>query len=158
MLRTPVFFRLLALAAAVSVAGCLSDSPTGPTIAGTTFDPSLGIDLDDFTRSSSGLYYRDIVVGTGAQAVVGSHASVRYSGSLTNGTVFDSGGVDRDPANFIVGAGDLIYGFEEGTFGMRVGGKRQIIIPPELGYGPQPRQGIPANSILVFTLELLSST
>lgn len=150
--------RLLPLMAAITIAGCLDDSPVAPNIESTTFAPSLGIDLDDFTRTSSGLYYRDIVVGTGTRAAIGTLVSVRYKGSLTNGTVFDSGGPSRQPVEFTIGQGGLIPGFEEGTFDMRVGGTRQIIIPPHLGYGSQPRTGIPANSILVFTLELLGAS
>ena len=157
MMRQRFALRVLALTTAVTIAGCLGDSPVAPTIENATFAPSLGIDLDDFTRLGSGLYYRDIVVGTGAQATVGTLVSVRYSGSLTNAFVFDSGGASRTPVDFTIGEGGLIAGFEEGTFGMRVGGTRQIIIPPHLGYGSQPRTGIPANSILVFTLELLSA-
>src|SRR5688572_5406338 len=110
MPRTRSLLRPLALVAAVALAGCLGDSPTGPSIEKTTFDPSLGIDLDDFTRLPSGLYYDDIVVGSGTQATIGSQVSVRYSGALTNGTVFDSGGPTRIPTNFVLGAGTRIYG------------------------------------------------
>ena len=149
--------RLLALFAAVAVAGCLGDSPVAPRIENTAFAASLGVDLSASTRTPSGLYYRDIVVGTGARATIGSYVSVRYSGALANGTVFDSGGPSREPVEFTIGARDVIPGFDEGTFGMRVGGRRQIIIPPHLGYGPDPQPSIPANSILVFTLELLSA-
>ena len=141
---------------AVAMAGCLDDDPVGPRIETTEFAPSLGVDLDASTRTPSGLYYRDIVVGTGARAIVGSSVSVRYSGAFVNGVVFDSGGPSREPVDFTVGARDVVAGFEEGTFGMRVGGRRQVIIPPNLGYGSQPYGSIPANSILVFTLELLS--
>lgn len=149
--------RLLAVVLAVTLGGCLDDSPVAPRIETTNFAASLGVDLDASTRTSSGLYYRDIVVGTGNLASVGTPVSVRYSGAFTNGVVFDSGGASRTPANFTVGGGGLIAGFEEGTLGMRVGGKRQVIIPPHLGYGSQPYGSIPGNSILVFTLELLSA-
>ncbi len=147
--------RLALFVAAVTLSGCLGDSPVGPGIENTTFAPSLGVDLDDFTRTSSGLYVRDITVGTGTLARVGSDVSVRYSGALPNGSVFDPG---DDPIDFVIGDGRLVPGFEEGTAGMRVGGTRQIIIPPHLGFGSQPRQGIPPNSILVFSLELLTAS
>lgn len=150
-------FRILALAAAVAVGGCLGDSPVGPRIETTTFAPSLGIDLDDFTRLNSGLYYRDIVEGTGTRATVGTPVVVRYKGFFTNGVAFDSGGAARTPADFLVGEGKYLLGFEEGTLNMRVGGVRQVIIPPHLGYGANPFGPIPGNSILVFTLELLSA-
>ena len=157
MLRTPSMFRLLALILAVTVAGCGDDDPVAPRIEDTTFATGLGVDLAASTRTSSGLYYRDIVVGTGAIASRGTAVSVRYSGALANGTVFDSGGPARTPFNFTVGSNAGIPGFEEGTIGMRVGGKRQVIIPPNRGYGSVRNGPIPANSILVFTLELLNA-
>jgi FKBP-type peptidyl-prolyl cis-trans isomerase len=153
MSRTLSIGRWLLVALIAALPACGDDDPTGPRIDRTTFASSLGVDLPASTRTQSGLYYRDIVVGTGSLANMGSQVSVRYSGALPNGTVFDPG---EDPISFVVGDLDLIPGFEEGTFGMRVGGKRQVIIPPELGYGATPRTGIPANSILVFTIELLS--
>ncbi len=157
MLRTLPTLRLLAVLLAVTVTACRDDDPTAPRIEDTAFASSLGVDLDASMRTSSGLYYRDIVVGTGAVANLGTPVSVRYSGALANGTVFDSGGPSRVPFAFTVGSGTGIPGFEEGTLGMRVGGKRQVIIPPELGYGSTRNGPIPANSILVFTLELLSA-
>ena len=156
MIRSRFALPFLAMSLAVAMAGCLDDSPVAPRIETTQFAPSLGVDLDASTRTSSGLYYRDIVVGTGALAGLGSSVSVRYSGAFVNGVVFDSGGATRDPIGFTIGANDVVPGFEEGTFGMRVGGKRQVIIPPHLGYGSRPYGSIPGNSILVFTLELLS--
>jgi FKBP-type peptidyl-prolyl cis-trans isomerase len=153
MPRSRSTLRLFALCAVMGVSACLGDSPTGPRIETTPFAPGLGVDLDASTRTASGLYYRDITIGTGTLASVGSDVVVGYSGALPNGFVFDPG---DDPIDFIIGAGGLVAGFEEGTVGMRVGGKRQLIIPPHLGFGSQPRQGIPPNSILVFTIELLS--
>jgi len=157
MLRMFPTLRLLAVLLAVTAAACGDDDPTAPRIEDTTFASSLGVDLAASTRTSEGLYYRDIVVGTGAIANLGTSVSVRYSGALANGTVFDSGGPSRVPFAFRVGSGTGIRGFEEGTLGMRVGGKRQVIIPPKLGYGSTANGPIPANSILVFTLELLNA-
>ncbi len=154
MPRPLAALRLLALAVALPVAACGGDDPVAPTIENARFASSLGVDLDASTRNPSGLYYRDITVGTGALADTGSVAVVRYSGAFVDGRVFDSGTIN-DP-DFVIGSGWAVPGFEEGIFGMRVGGKRQIIIPPELGYGSLPPSGIPANAILVFTVELLS--
>jgi len=124
-------------------AGCDGD-PATPE-----FDASLGIDLSAMTRSASGLYWRDLVVGTGDAAQVGDTATVGYSGWLTDGTLFDSGSFP-----FIVGVGQVIAGFDEGVAGMKVGGRRKLVIPPELGYGNRANGPIPANSTLVFEIEL----
>ena len=156
MTRARSSFRLLGIALAVALVGCLDDSPVAPRIETANIAPSLGVDLDASTRTASGLYYRDIAIGPGETATVGSDVSVRYSGAFINGVVFDSGGAERTPVDFTLGANEVLAGFDEGTRGMRVGGRRQLIIPPHLGYGSQPYGSIPGNSILVFTIELLS--
>src|SRR5271170_7348889 len=104
----------------------------------------------------SGLQYWDIVVGTGATAVAGNQVSVHYTGWLTSGEKFDSS-VDRgQPFSFPLGGGQVIKGWDEGVAGMKVGGKRQLRIPPELGYGAAGAGGvIPANATLIFDVELL---
>jgi FKBP-type peptidyl-prolyl cis-trans isomerase len=107
--------------------------------------------------TASGLQYWDIVEGTGATAIVGSQVTVHYTGWLADdGQKFDSS-VDRgQPFSFSLGAGQVIRGWEEGVAGMKVGGKRQLRIPPELGYGAIGAGGaIPPNAILVFDVELL---
>ncbi|HEU0053065.1 MAG TPA: FKBP-type peptidyl-prolyl cis-trans isomerase [Longimicrobium sp.] len=111
---------------------------------------------ENLTTTSSGLQYRDDVVGTGAEAKSGHHVLVHYTGTLTDGKKFDSSR-DRDqPFHFALGAGQVIRGWDEGVAGMKVGGKRHLVIPPELGYGPRAVGGvIPANSTLVFDVELL---
>lgn len=104
-----------------------------------------------------GLQYWDITVGTGAQASSGKTVKVNYTGWLTNGKKFDSS-VDRGtPFSFKLGAMQVIKGWDEGVAGMKVGGKRQLKIPPELGYGAQGVGGglIPPNSTLIFDVELL---
>jgi FKBP-type peptidyl-prolyl cis-trans isomerase FkpA len=104
----------------------------------------------------------DLVVGTGAEAVNGKAVSVNYYGwlfSLTGvdnkGTLFDTS-VGRAPFNFVLGGGGVIPGFDRGVVGMKVGGVRRLVIPPELAYGAQGTQGIPPNSNLVFEIQLLS--
>jgi FKBP-type peptidyl-prolyl cis-trans isomerase len=106
--------------------------------------------------TASGLQYWDIVEGTGATAVAGSQVRVHYTGWLTSGEKFDSS-VDRgQPFSFPLGAGQVIKGWDEGVAGMKVGGKRQLRIPPELGYGAPGSGGvIPPNATLIFDVELL---
>ena len=108
------------------------------------------------TTTPSGLQYWDIVAGTGATAVAGSQVSVHYTGWLSSGEKFDSS-VDRgEPFLFPLGAGQVIKGWDEGVAGMKVGGKRQLRIPPELGYGAHGAGGvIPPNATLIFDVELL---
>lgn len=107
--------------------------------------------------TSSGLQYIDQVVGTGEVAKAGQTVSVHYTGWLTNGTKFDSS-VDRgQPFSFPLGAGRVIKGWDEGVQGMKVGGKRKLTIPANLGYGARGAGGvIPPNATLVFDVELLS--
>ena len=99
----------------------------------------------------------DLVVGEGPEATAGKTVSVHYTGTLTNGKKFDSS-LDRgQPFKFPLGAGRVIKGWDQGVAGMKVGGKRKLTIPPELAYGNQAVGGdlIPANSTLVFEVELL---
>jgi FKBP-type peptidyl-prolyl cis-trans isomerase len=109
----------------------------------------------------SGLIYRDNEVGTGAEAAAGNNVSVHYTGWLQEpngdkGKKFDSS-VDRgSPFGFRLGSGQVIRGWDEGVAGMKVGGKRTLIIPSELGYGARGAGGvIPPNATLIFDVELL---
>ncbi len=106
--------------------------------------------------TASGLSITDLVEGTGAEATAGKRVSVNYSGTLENGKEFDSS-YGRGPFSFALGAGQVIKGWDEGVAGMKVGGKRKLIIPPELGYGSRNIGGglIPPNSTLIFEVELL---
>ncbi|CAN5337048.1 hypothetical protein BH10PAT1_BH10PAT1_0680 [soil metagenome] len=102
------------------------------------------------------LKVEDIVVGTGAEAVVGKHVTVNYSGTLTNGTKFDSSYDRGIPFDFDLGAGRVIKGWDQGVVGMKVGGKRKLTIPASLGYGSAGAPpSIPGGATLVFEVELL---
>jgi len=107
------------------------------------------------TKTSSGLQYWDIKVGTGRTADRGNTVKVHYTGWLTSGKKFDSS-VGGQPFQFRIGAHQVIAGWEEGVTGMKVGGKRQLRIPPDLAYGKEGYPGaIPPNATLVFDIELL---
>ena len=106
--------------------------------------------------TASGLKYADQVIGTGATPQKGQTVTVHYTGTLENGKKFDSS-LDRGkPADFRIGVGSVIKGWDEGLMTMKVGGKRRLVIPSKLGYGPQGRPpDIPGNSTLIFDVELL---
>jgi FKBP-type peptidyl-prolyl cis-trans isomerase len=111
----------------------------------------------DGVKTPSGLTYWDIRVGTGEVAKEGSRVRVHYTGWLTNGKKFDSSVDAGQPFDFRIGNGEVIKGWEEGVAGMRVGGKRQLRIPPGLGYGAEGTPGgpIPPNATLIFDVQLL---
>jgi FKBP-type peptidyl-prolyl cis-trans isomerase len=110
----------------------------------------------DMTTLPSGLKYKDEVVGDGKEAKPGDKVQVHYTGRLVkNGTKFDSS-LDRgEPFTFTLGKGEVIPGWDEGVAGMKEGGKRKLIIPSKLGYGPRNMGKIPPNSDLDFDVELL---
>jgi FKBP-type peptidyl-prolyl cis-trans isomerase len=111
----------------------------------------------DGVRTPSGLQYWDIKVGTGIVAKQGSKVKVHYTGWLTTGKKFDSSVGTGQPFAFTVGAGDVIKGWDEGVAGMKVGGKRQLRIPPEIAYGAAGSPPvIPANATLIFDVQLLA--
>lgn len=104
----------------------------------------------------SGLKYTEIKEGTGAQPQAGQTVSVHYTGTLEDGTKFDSSRDRNQPFSFKLGAGQVIKGWDEGLSTMKVGGQRQLIIPPGLGYGSRGAGGvIPPNATLIFDVELL---
>ena len=106
--------------------------------------------------TADGLIIQDEVIGTGAEAKAGQQVTVNYSGTLTNGTKFDSSYDRGQPFVFTLGVGQVIKGWDEGFAGMKIGGKRKLTIPSDLGYGAQGAGGvIPPNATLVFEVELL---
>ena len=109
----------------------------------------------EVNSSDSKLVIQDKVVGTGDEAVNGKRVTVHYVGTFTDGRKFDSS-IDRGmPFTLMLGEGQVIKGWDQGILGMKVGGKRKLTIPPELGYGARKVGPIPANSILIFEVELL---
>ena len=112
----------------------------------------------DGVKTDSGLQYWDIKVGAGDIAKTGDKVKVHYTGWLTTGKKFDSSVDANQPFDFTIGAGDVIKGWDEGVAGMKVGGKRQLRIPPDLGYGASGTPGgpIPPNATLIFDVQLLA--
>ena len=110
----------------------------------------------DGTKTASGLQYWDLKAGTGPEAKSGQTARMHYTGWLTNGKKFDSS-IGSTPYKFKIGAGEVIKGWDEGVIGMKVGGRRQLRIPPELAYGDKGYPGvIPPKSTLIFDVQLVS--
>jgi FKBP-type peptidyl-prolyl cis-trans isomerase len=113
----------------------------------------------DGVKTDSGLQYWDIKIGTGDEAKAGDHVKVHYTGWLTSGKKFDSSVDAHQPYSFTLGKGEVIKGWDEGVTGMKVGGKRQLHIPPELAYGEAGYKDIiPPNSTLIFDVQLLAVT
>ncbi|MGH9886179.1 MAG: FKBP-type peptidyl-prolyl cis-trans isomerase [bacterium] len=147
-------FGLASILAAVACGSDASSAPSGPSDPATdTFAAALGVNLSQMTRKTADLYIQDLVVGTGAEATNGRLIRVTYTGWLTNGTRFD-GNATGFP--FTLGAHDVIAGWDQGIAGMKVGGKRKLVIGSNLAYGPGGRGTIPPNATLVFDVELIS--
>lgn len=104
---------------------------------------------------TTGVEKNDVVVGTGEVAMAGDQVTVHYVGVLTDGKVFDSSRDRGTPFTFTLGAGEVIRGWDEGVAGMRIGGTRQLLIAPDYAYGDRVVGPIPANSVLIFEVELL---
>ena len=139
---------MLAMSAILLAASCSSADNSYTT---TTLAPAAG----QMVTLPSGLQYVILVPGTGAPALPGHQVTVNYTGKLTNGTVFDTS-IGRTPFSFMLGRGQVIQGWDMGVAGMKVGEKRQLIIPPSLGYGSNATGNIPPNSVLIFEVDLLN--
>jgi hypothetical protein len=142
-------------------------APTDPSVSGPATDGAASGDLASAADlggelqaprervSDSGLRITDLVVGEGAEARSGQTVVVNYRGTLTNGKEFDSS-YGRGPFSFPLGGGRVIAGWDEGVAGMKVGGKRRLVIPPDLAYGSRGAGGvIPPDATLIFEVELL---
>jgi FKBP-type peptidyl-prolyl cis-trans isomerase FkpA len=146
--------RLLIIPLAFALAACGGDAVTG-SLTNDDFAAALNVDLDAMTQTASGLYWQDLEVGAGDEAVVGATVRVQYEGWLTNGTLFDTSRDTGTPFSFQLGAGFVIPGWDEGVVGMHVGGIRKLVIPPQLAYGQSGTGPIPGNATLVFDVELV---
>lgn len=114
-----------------------------------------GLPASALGGASGQLLIQDTVVGTGEEAAIGNIVSVHYTGTFQDGTVFDSS-VGGPPFQFILGAGQVIPGWDQGLQGMKVGGKRLLVVPPDLAYGPEGYGPIPGGATLTFEVELVA--
>jgi peptidylprolyl isomerase len=121
-----------------------------------TFAPELGVVLDQMTLTPEGLYYYDLGEGTGEPAERGDRVRIHYNGFFPDGTLFDSSQARGEPIQFVLGMREVVRGWELGVPGMKAGGRRLLVIPPDLGYGSRGLSGVvPGNSTLVFEIQLL---
>jgi FKBP-type peptidyl-prolyl cis-trans isomerase len=148
------YLAAIAVILAMTSGFVFAQSATGKSAAPNTNAPTKV--TGDEVKTDSGLQYWDIRVGNGDVAKEGSHVRVHYTGWLTTGKKFDSSVDAGKPFDFMIGNGEVIKGWEEGVTGMKVGGKRQLRIPPALGYGVDGSPpDIPPNAILIFEIKLL---
>lgn len=127
-----------------------------PAPIATEYAAELDVDLDAMEKTESGLRYEVLNEGTGEAAQPGNTVAVHYTGWLPDGTKFDSSRDRDEPFSFLLGAGRVIPGWDEGVAGMKVGGEKKLVIPPELGYGARGAGNvIPPGATLVFDVELL---
>lgn len=147
------FIVLLLLIAAISIPACSQKDNTNAAVPEKAAAPQA---VSGAVTTASGLSYTDIVQGTGAAPTSGKNVTVHYTGWLEDGKKFDSS-VDRgQPFTFRIGAGEVIPGWDEGVMSMKVGGKRKLVIPSQLGYGSAGAGGvIPPDATLIFEVELL---
>lgn len=148
----------IAILAVLLLAAC--NGPTEPDDtwadpATIQFHASLGVDLAEMTLTESGLYWRDLTEGTEPMAGIADTITVHYTGWLPDGTQFDTSR-DKNPLQFQLGVGLMIKGWDEGLVGMRLGGRRQLVIPPHLAYGRRGKGPVPPLMTIVFEVELLA--
>jgi FKBP-type peptidyl-prolyl cis-trans isomerase FkpA len=139
----------------VGLLGC-GDKAEGNRPPQAGFSAALGVDTAAMTKTPSGLRYQDVAQGEGKTAAAGRMVRVHLTGWLPNGEKFDSSRDRDEPFEFSLGAGQVIAGWDEGVAGMKVGGKRKLVIPPDLAYGTAGAPpDIPPGATLVFEVELL---
>src|SRR5271155_5245637 len=153
------WIRTAAALFSVSLSACASGGSAPPVtrpMESIPFASSLDVHLERMTKTLSGLYYRDIEIGSGSIVKGKEEVKVHYTGWLTNGVKFDSNSESAQPIAIPLGRGKAIKGWDEGLVGMRVGGRRQLVIPPALGYGSERTGAIPADAVLVFDIRIVS--
>jgi FKBP-type peptidyl-prolyl cis-trans isomerase len=149
-----------AVAALALLAGCdLNTAPNTPAPidpAKDTYASGLGVNIPSMTKTATGLYYKDKVVGTGTAAAKGDSVKVNYTLWLTNGTKVESSkDTGGKPLEFLTGAARVIPGFEEGVLGMLPGGVRLLVVPPQLAWGSRGNPPVQPNANIVFEVEYL---
>lgn len=143
---------ILLMAGLLVAAACGDDDSDGDAAGTPSEDCQEGTEIE----TNSGLTYTDVECGTGAEATAGTAVTVHYTGTLEDGTEFDSSRGRGEPFTFDLGTGGVIQGWEQGIPGMKVGGIRELTIPPELAYGAAGAPpAIPPNATLIFEVELL---
>lgn len=163
-IRTVIAAAILGIGAAILVS--MRTPPAPPEVVAAdatdapTSQPAMTLAPGEKHTTASGLTIIEVKEGTGAAAKAGDDVAVHYIGRLySTGAKFDSSYDRGQPITFKVSGGQLIKGFDEGVVGLKVGGKRELVIPPELGYGAQGAgDAIPPNATLVFDIELVSDT
>lgn len=161
MTRVSRTLAVTSFAALFAASGCGGTDSTGgdasATVEETTFASSLGVDIPNSIRTENGAYYRDMVIGTGASVSAGQLLNIKYSAWLSDGTPLAGNAGTNTTLPFHLGIHEVISGWDEGIPGMRVGGKRQIIVPPALAYGGGGSGPIPGNAVLVYVIEIVSA-
>jgi peptidylprolyl isomerase len=141
------------LATTLFMSACSKSEVVAPAV---TAGQNPAVTAAAMKKTASGLQYEDLVAGSGNTPSPGKQVTVHYTGWLTNGTKFDSSLDSNQPFTFTIGKGEVVPGWDEGVMSMKIGGKRKLVIPPELGYGAAGAGGvIPPNATLIFEVILL---
>ncbi len=148
--------KLTEQAADLPIASATSAASAAPSATAPTVKPAASAPPPAEIDPNAKLVVKDEVVGKGAVAKAGDEVEVHYTGTLTDGTKFDSSRDRKETFKFPLGGGRVIKGWDEGVAGMKVGGKRKLTIPPNLGYGSRNMGKIPPNSTLLFDVELIA--